>query len=278
MEHYPIVCKDPLAPFDVGTIAFTTMQFYHKWAPFKLAPLIERLSDGITWTPVLPAPLHNLISIRVWGTHGQKAYSNGNPHRMYHAFVRVCAKEPVTRRQAGQILLSLSQNLLYFPDRYTFHPLVMQLGVTCNTMGLPVYSEAALKMALLSMRVFIAPNTQQEALEEMGRLVHIAPQKTPGTLIHGVFSQDELKSCLPKGIFNRFFNQTPYVCGWKVGKEPMCEKWAVTINPEGSTHNDDGTKNPPTLQDLARVGVVGACLKMKRRGLGPRRYRPYDAK
>ncbi|QJP03697.1 ORF8 [Aviadenovirus cerasi] len=276
MEHCPLVCKAPLDPYDVGTISFATMELIHEGAPLKLGPRIESLSDGVLWNPDIPAQLFNCISIRSWGSHGKRVIFNGHTHRMYHALVRVCTTAPVTRKQAGSLLLSLSQRLLCFPARYNTHPLVMQLGVESNAMGLPIYSERALKMALKSMRVRIAPNSQQVAPPEIGRPVREAPQKTPETLQQGVFSNAELKSCLPKWIFHRFFNQTPYICGWKIGTAPKGGKWMVTINPEGFTHHEDGTKDPPTLQDLARLGVVENCLKMRRRGLGPRRYHPYD--
>ena len=275
MEYCPLVSPAVWDPYDVGAITFATMELHHEGAPLKLGDRIESLANGVLWNPDIPAQLFNCLSIRSWGSCGKRVMYRGHTYRMYHAQLRVRSSAPVTKKQAGSLLLSLSQKLFCFPARLNTHPLVMQLGVESNPMGLPVYTKRALQMALQSMRVRIAPDGQKVAPPEIGKTCTVKPLKTPETLQQGVFSTTDLKKTLPDWAFRRLFNQTPYICGWKIGTAPEgAESWIVTLHPQPSTPPPTGTKTPPTLQDLARLGVVEQCLKMRRRGLD-RRHHPY---
>lgn len=275
MEHCPLVSPAPWDPYEVGTISFAAMELVHEGAPLKLGDRIESLANGVLWNPDIPPQLFNCISIRSWGSHGKRVIFKGHTHRMFHAQLRIRSTAPVTRKQAGSLLLSLSQRLLCFPARYNTHPLVMQLGVESNAMGLPIYSKRALEMALKSMRVRIAPNSHQAAPPEIGKTCTVKPLKEVETLQQGVFSTTDLKRALPEWTFRRLFNETPYICGWKIGTAPEGEeKWVVTLHPESRAPPTEGRKDPPTLQDLARLGVVENCLKMRRRGISPRHH-PY---
>ncbi|AGX93321.1 ORF8 [turkey adenovirus 4] len=264
---HPII--QPEAPYDVGTISFTTMELSLKGSPFNLAQRLDELYGGVMWNKDLPLRTTNQLRIKVWGSRGPRVYYNDKSYRMYYVVMRVWSLEGVTRGYAHQLLAKISQSLFYIPNKMLHNAHVIRLGMRSNPLGLSIYSRKALQMALTSMRVHIAPNPQQEAQAVLTSNITTKPLKTPETVTPGIFTSRDLKVMLPKGLNTGLLVDAPYICGWRTGKGPDGEKWAVTINAKDSSPEEQA---PPTLQDLARMGVVANCLTLKRRG---HRYHPY---
>ncbi|APP94077.1 ORF8 [Fowl aviadenovirus A] len=268
-------------PYYMGTISFTSVVPVDPRQRNPTTSLREMVTTGLIFNPNLTGEQLREYSFSPLVSMGRKAIfaDYEGPQRIIHVTIRGRSAEPKTPSEALIMMEKAVRGAFAVPDwvaREYSDPLPH--GIThVGDLGFPIGSVHALKMALDTLKIHVPRGVGVPGYEGLCGTTTIKAPRQYRLLTTGVFTKKDLKRTLPEPFFSRFFNQTPEVCAIKTGKNPFStEIWCMTLGGDSPAPERNEPRNPHSLQDWARLGVMETCLRMSRRGLGSRHH-PYHS-
>lgn len=271
MGSHPLTSHDPRWPYEVATISFTLLDPLPRGGEDGRRPYLDnQLAEALQFSPALTPDQSNALEFTTWLVKGRRLLHKGKQYRLYNMAARICSIHQWERSEAQLTMEAVANGLWDLPDEILGSPLLHNTGIHTWGWGVPVTTEISLKMVLKTLRVHTPFHRQGEMPIPVSKEVHVEAPQHFEDMLQGVLTTTDLKKHIPRPIFSRFFNEKPSVWAYKTFKYSAGEeKWRVVVPTEGPY---GGPKNPVSLQNIAKMGVLENCLKMKRAGL---RFMPY---
>lgn len=262
----------------LGTISFTTVVPYDPQDRDPTETLRQMVCTGIIFNPLFTFEDLRSYLLRPLVSLGRRAIVEGIEYRIVHVTVRGRSVEPVPANEALNVLEKAVPGILAVSDWVANEyegPLPAGIS-SVGDLGFPINTVTGLKMALETLKIHVARNGGPDHEGLCGTTIIKAPRDFK-LLKTGVFTKRDLKNTLPEPLLSRFFSETPEVCAIKTAKNPFShEVWCMSLGAETPTPEPGQPRNPHSLEDWAKLGVMKNCLVMSRRGIG-HRFHPYHS-